>query len=117
MKVPRTVSSNVHRADAKPRVLVADDNPRVLEMVVELLEADFEIVAAASDGRQALDLSLRLDPDIIVLDVSMPELDGFQILRELRGIGSRAKVVLLTLHQSDEFVTHAIRSGARRDTS
>ena len=102
-----------NRADAKPRVLIADDNPRVLEMVVDLLEADFEIIAAASDGRQALDLSLRLDPQIIVLDVSMPELDGFEVLRKLRGSGSRAKVVLLTLHQSDEFVTHAIRSGAQ----
>jgi DNA-binding NarL/FixJ family response regulator len=81
-------------------------------MVAELLEADFEIVAAASDGRQALDLSLRLDPDVVVLDVSMPGLNGFQVLRELRRIGSRAKIVLLTSHQSDEFVTHAIRSGA-----
>jgi CheY-like chemotaxis protein len=76
MKVPRTVTSNTQSVDARPRVLVADDQPRVLEMVVELLEADFEIIAAASDGRQALDLSLRLDPNIIVLDVSMPKLDG-----------------------------------------
>jgi DNA-binding NarL/FixJ family response regulator len=81
-------------------------------MVVELLEADFEIVATAPDGRQALDLSLRLDPDVVVLDVSMPELDGFQILRELRGIGARAKVVLLTLYQGHEFVSRAIQSGA-----
>jgi CheY-like chemotaxis protein len=113
MKVPRAVSSIVRRADAKPRVLVADDNADVLEMVVELLEADFDIIATASDGMQALDLSLRLDPEIIVSDVSMPKLSGFQILQELRRIGSRAKVVLLTLYQGDTFVSEAIQSGAQ----
>jgi DNA-binding NarL/FixJ family response regulator len=81
-------------------------------MIVEQLPNDFEIVAAASDGRQALDLLFRQDPDIAVLDINMPGLDGFQILQELRGSGSRAKVVLLTLHQNDEFVIRAIQSGA-----
>ena len=112
MKVPRTVWSDVERAEAKPRVVIADDQPRFLEMVVQRLKADFEIVATASDGRQALDLSLRLDPDAIVLDVSMPELNGFQVLQELRRVSARAKVVLLTLHQNDQFVTYAIESGA-----
>ncbi len=84
----------------------------MLEMIVEQLAADFEIVAAASEGRQALDLSFRLDPDIAVLDINMPGLDGFQILQELRGTGSRAKVLLLTLHQTDDFVIRAIQSGA-----
>jgi DNA-binding NarL/FixJ family response regulator len=112
MKVPRTVRSDISRAGAKPRVLVADDQPRVLEMLVDRLDADFEVVADASDGRQALDFAVRFDPDVVVLDVSMPGLDGFQVLRELRGLGSRAKVVLLTLHHTEEFITHAIRSGA-----
>ena len=112
MKVPRTVWSSIQRADAKPRVLIADDQPRVLEMVVQRLNTDFEVVATASDGRQALDLSLRFDPDAVVLDVSMPELDGFQVLQELRRLGVRAKVVLLTLHHDDQFVAHAMRSGA-----
>src|SRR5262245_23415184 len=103
MKVPRTVWSNIQGADAKPRVLIADDQPRILEMVVQRLKTDFEVVATASDGRQALDLSLRLDPDAVVLDVSMPELDGFQVLQELRRLGTRTKVVLLTLHHDDQF--------------
>ena len=106
------MTSNAQGVDARPRVLLADDHVEILNVLTVLLESDFDIVASASDGRQALDLSLRLDPDIVVLDVSMPELSGFETLRELRRIGSRAKVVLLTLHQSDEFVSEAIKSGA-----
>jgi CheY-like chemotaxis protein len=84
-------------------------------MVAGLLADDFDIVAAVSDGQQALDLSLRLDPDIIVLDVTMPKLDGFQTLRELRRIGSRAKVVLMTMYEFevDAFAAAAIKSGAQ----
>jgi DNA-binding NarL/FixJ family response regulator len=99
-------------ADTKPKLVVADDQPRVLEMVVELLKTNFEIVGAAPDGRQALNLSLGLNPDAVVLDISMPELNGFEILQELRRIGSRTKIVLLSLHQSDEFIAHAMQSGA-----
>jgi DNA-binding NarL/FixJ family response regulator len=109
--LPRTVTPNNNPAD-KPRLLLVDDHRKVLEIVAGLLAADFDILAAASSGREALDLSLHLDPDLIVLDITMPELDGIQTLRELRRIGSRAKVVLLTLHESDALVTDAIRSGA-----
>jgi CheY-like chemotaxis protein len=94
-------------------VIVADNHTEVLEIVARLLATDFNILGAVSDGRQALDLSLRLDPDVIVLDIRMPELDGFQTLEELRRIGSRAKVVLLTMYESDVYVAAAIRSGAQ----
>src|SRR6476646_11613181 len=98
MRVLRTLRPNAKGSYARPRVLLADDHNQVLEMVAGLLATDFDIVATASDGQQALDLSIRLDPDVVVLDVTMPKLDGFQTLRELRRIGSRAKVVLLTMH-------------------
>ena len=97
----------------KPRVLLADDHEQVLGMIANLLADDFDIVATVSDGQQALDQSARLDPDIIVLDVTMPNLDGFQALRELRRIGSRAKVVLLTMLHTEDYVTAALRSGAQ----
>ena len=96
---PRAIAPNVRSIDARPRVLVADNHPTGFGNSRSLLATDFDIVGAVSDGRQALDLSLRLDPDIVVLDIRMPELDGFQTLRELRRIGSRAKVVLLTMHR------------------
>src|SRR4029077_11205820 len=62
--------------------------------------------------RQALYAARRLDPDVVVLDVTMPELDGFQTARELKQSGSRARIVMMTMHDSDEFVAAAIESGA-----
>jgi DNA-binding NarL/FixJ family response regulator len=97
----------------KLSVLVADDNPLILEQASALLARDFNVVAAVADGRQALDASLRLDPDVAVLDITMPELDGFQTARELRRAGSRAKIVIMTMHNSDGHVAAAIESGAQ----
>jgi DNA-binding NarL/FixJ family response regulator len=112
MQLPRAFRPNREQAKTKPRVLLADDDANILRMVTGLLSVDFDIVATVSNGRHALEQSLQLDPDVIVLDVSMPELDGFQTLRKLRQIGSHAKVLLLTLHRSDTLATEAIRSGA-----
>ena len=94
------------------RVLLADDNVSILGKVSTLLARSFEVVAAVTDGRQALHAAQRLDPDVAVLDVTMPELDGFQTARALRQSGLRAKVVMLTMHESDEFAAAAIESGA-----
>jgi CheY-like chemotaxis protein len=94
------------------RVLVADDNASILAKASTRLARDFEVVAAVSDGRQAVHAAGRLDPDVAVLDVTMPELDGFQTARVLKQSGSRAKIVMMTMHDSDEFVATAIESGA-----
>ena len=94
------------------RVLVADDNASILAKASTRLARDFEVVAAVSDGRQALYAARRLDPDVAVLDVTMPEIDGFQTARELKQSGSRARIVMMTMHDSDEFVAAAIDSGA-----
>ena len=95
------------------RVLVADDNASILAEASTLLARNFEVVAAVRDGRQALDAARRLDPDVAVLDVTMPELNGFQTARALKQSGSHAKIVMLTMHRSDEFVAAAIESGAQ----
>jgi CheY-like chemotaxis protein len=110
---PQPIMPNVTGAKSKPTVLLADDHAQISEAVADLLAEDYEVVASVRDGRQALELSRRLDPDVTILDVRMPELDGFETLRELRRMGSRAKVVFLTLHQSDAYVGEAIRSGAQ----
>ena len=94
------------------RVLVADDNASILAKASTRLARDFEVVAAVSDGRQALHAAWRLDPDVAVLDVTMPELDGFQTARELKQSGSRARIVMMTMHDADEFVAAAVDSGA-----
>ena len=97
---------------ARPRVLLADDHLAFLESVSHLLAADCDIVALAGDGRQALELATRLRPDVVVLDVAMPELDGFQTLEQLRRDDPDTRVVFLTMHTEDEFVTAAINGGA-----
>ena len=107
--------SSPRRNDGEPRlrVLLADDNVSILAKVSTLLTRNFDVVAAVTDGRQALHAAQRLDPDVAVLDITMPELDGFQTARALRQSGLRAKVVMLTMHQSDEFVAAAIESSAQ----
>jgi DNA-binding NarL/FixJ family response regulator len=94
------------------RVLAADDSPLTLANVSTLLAERFDIVAAVADGREAVDAAHRLDPDVVVLDVTMPELNGFQTARELTRSNSRAKIVMLTMHESDDFVAAAVTSGA-----
>jgi CheY-like chemotaxis protein len=69
----------------------ADDDANILRMVTGLLSVNFDIVATVSNGRHALEQSLQLDPDVIVLDVSMPELDGFQTLRKLNPLSRRCR--------------------------
>ena len=98
--------------DGRPKVLLADDDAAVLKAISRTLATDFDVVATVSDGRKALDAVPRLDPDVVVLDVSMPGLDGFQTAEELKRFRSRAKVVFLTMHQDDNFVSKAIRCGA-----
>jgi CheY-like chemotaxis protein len=89
-------------------VLLVDDHVRILESVAKELAVDFEIVAMVTDGQQALIAADRLEPDLIVLDVAMPGLDGFQTLRQLKRNGTRAKIVMLTMYESDEYVAKAI---------
>ena len=106
-----TPMSKTTADDRRPRVLLADDDAAVLKAISRTLATDFEVVATVADGRKALDAVPRLDPDVVVLDVSMPGLDGFQTAEELKRLGSRAKIVFLTMHQDDDFVTKAIRCG------
>ncbi len=105
----------LRRTDGEPRlrVLLADDHPLVLEATRRLLAPCFDVVAAVSDGRQALDAACQLDPDVIVLDVTMPVLDGFQTARALKRSGSRATIVMLTIHEPDGLARAAIESGVQ----
>jgi DNA-binding NarL/FixJ family response regulator len=96
----------------RPKVLLVDDHVRILESVARELAADFNVVAMVTDGHQALTAADRLQPDLIVLDVAMPGLDGFQTLRQLKRNGTRAKVVLLTMYESDEYVAKALECDA-----
>ena len=96
------------------RVLVADDQALVRSGFRMILEArdDIEVVGEAEDGAEAVELARRLDPDVILMDVRMPKLDGVEATRRLTAAGVRARVVILTTFDLDEYVYQALRAGA-----
>jgi DNA-binding NarL/FixJ family response regulator len=98
-------------AARKPRLVVADDNPRVFEQLVLLLGRDFEVVAHASNGREAVDAAVRHLPDAVVLDISMPLMSGLRAAEQLRARGCRFPVVFLTVHEDTEYVRAAREAG------
>jgi DNA-binding NarL/FixJ family response regulator len=94
------------------RIVAADDNRQVRDKVVQLLNPDFEVVGTAGDGKAALDLVLLLEPEIIVLDISMPVMSGMETAAEMKKNGSKTKVVFLTVHDDPDFVKAALNVGA-----
>ena len=88
----------------RPRLLLADDHTPFLQSVRHVLAPAFDIVAVAGDGRQALELATRVRPDVIVLDVAMPGLNGFQTLDQRRRDCPGTRVVFLTMHQEEQVV-------------
>ena len=96
----------------RPRVLLADDHSSVTERVSALLQPNFEVVGAVTNGKELLLESARLQPDVLALDISMPELSGIEAARELRSLGSTAKIVFLTVQTRVEFVRACLAEGA-----
>lgn len=79
-----------------PRVLLVDDTPEVLKFCKDLLSADFEIVGTAADGKSALTAFAMTNPDVLVLDVSMPYLNGIEVAQRIRSSNSRVAIVFLS---------------------
>ena len=94
------------------RVLLADDNGEVLAYLCERFGKEFEIIGAVQDGKQAVDTAFRLDPDVLVLDISMPVLNGFQVAARLRDMKCRTKIVVLTTYEGSDYISEAFSSGA-----
>ncbi len=96
----------------RARLLVADDNPRVCEQVAILLTEEFEVVAYAPTGREAIEAAMRCTPDLLVLDISMPVMSGLRAAQQLRDKGCRFPVVFLTVHEDEEYLQAAMAAGA-----
>ena len=95
----------------KLKILLADDNPELLRELQRALDEEFEIVGTVADGQALLDECDRLHPEVIVTDISMPVMDGFEAVANLRRRGT-AKVVFLTVHEEHAFVEEAKALGA-----
>ena len=95
----------------KPRLLLADDHAILLDGLKVLLTPDFDIVATATDGRAALEAAETCRPDIILLDISMPGLNGLEAARRLKQSNPRAKLVMLTMHGDLSYVRESFEAG------
>jgi len=95
----------------RPTVILADDHAGILENASRLLASNYDILATVSDGRKAVEAVLRLSPDVAVLDVAMPGLDGFGAAREVKQNWSDTRIVFLTVHDDQDFIAAALASG------
>lgn len=95
------------------RVLVADDHTVVRQGLVGLLSAggEFEVVAEAKDGHDAVEKALQTRPDVVILDVAMPRLDGFEAARRIRKALPAVRILALTMHEDEEYVLRMVRAG------
>jgi DNA-binding NarL/FixJ family response regulator len=94
------------------RILIADDNPAILDLVKHLLQSEFQVVAAVGEGRAVVSEVPKLKPDVVVLDISMGEFNGFDVTRQLRLDSCSSKIVFLTVHEELEFIRAAFDAGA-----
>ena len=100
------------KGHALVRVLLADDSPPMLQAARRILEPEFQIVGTVDDGQDVLEATESLKPDVLILDISMGVMSGLEAARLLTRIGSKAKIVFLTVHQDQEFVEEAFSAGA-----
>jgi len=97
--------------DFQPTVVIADDNPEILKRLARLLQSSFTIVAQAKDGEAAFNAIQELRPQLAILDVSMPKMDGLSVARELAKAQVATRVVFLTNQSGESFVAEARRFG------
>ena len=101
--------------ERKIRLLVADDHPMLREGLVAVLgtQPDFDVIGEAADGSEVVRLAETLLPDVILLDLEMPGMDGVAALRKLRETGARARTIVFTAYDTDERILGALRAGAQ----
>ena len=97
---------------SRPRVLLADDHTLVLDGFRKLLEDRCEVVGAAEDGRTLLRMAQELQPDIVTLDISMPQLNGVDAARKLKKLLPLTKLIFVTMHADPAYVNEAFKAGA-----
>jgi DNA-binding NarL/FixJ family response regulator len=94
------------------RVLLADDHEAMLDRVADLLADECDVIGTAIDGRQALEAAMELKPDVLVLDISMPVMNGIETADRLRQAGAKTRIVFLTVHDDPDYAREALKAGA-----
>ena len=96
------------------RILLADDHTILRAGLRMMLNAqpDMEVIGEAQDGKQAINATMHLQPDIVLMDITMPDMGGIEATRQIKRIAPEVKVLVLTMHENDEYVFQALRAGA-----
>ena len=97
---------------ARARILLADDHKEMRDRVVQLLGHEFEILDPVGDGSALLEAASKLQPDVCLLDISMPIVNGIEAATRLKERGATAKIIFLTIHEDLDFVQAALKTGA-----
>ncbi len=101
-----------NRTLKRPRVLLADDHQMLVDALKLILEPRCEVVGTVSDGRELLKAAVRLQPDIVVLDIAMPQLNGLDAARHLKPTMPKVKLIFMTMNEDPDLVGEAFRAGA-----
>jgi len=91
---------------------VADDHPFIFEAVAQILEPTFEIIRCLGDGQALIETAAKLNPDVIVTDISMPVLNGIEAASKLKELSSTSRIVFLTVHEDPDFINTCLSTGA-----
>lgn len=97
---------------AKPRIVVADDNADILKVICRILRPEFDVVGIAQDGKEAFTMAVGLKPDVLLLDVAMPELDGLEVAIFLKPKNLGTKLIFLAALEHADLIQAALRVGA-----
>ena len=108
----RSAGAETPQSLMRPSVLIVDDNASILTRAAGVLNTSCAIVGTDIEGRAAIDAAATLQPDVIVLDISMPGMNGFEVAAALRKAGSTAALIFFTVHQDEAFITVALAGGA-----
>jgi DNA-binding NarL/FixJ family response regulator len=92
--------------------MLADDHPDFLALATRLLEPEFDVIHAVSNGQALVAEATRLKPDVVVTDISMPALNGIDAVRHLRALGSALKIIFLSVHEHPDYIRSAFAAGA-----